>query len=107
MCPVRLHPTAGLQEDLFHLMLNRRLAAVSRRPGCPFYVAQSGTEGLTTACATHSCSIMPLPGRTLEALETVLRELARLRLHGAEPVRTLHDTMTENSMIQHPTRFYI
>lgn len=75
------------QEDLFHLMLNRRLAVVSRRPGCPFYAAQSSTEGLMASCATHTCGIMPLPGKTLEALETVLLELARLRMHGAAEVR--------------------
>lgn len=88
-CGPVAHTAAAVQEDLFHLIFNRRLAAVSRQPGCPFYVAQSGTDSLMTTCATHNCSIMPLPGKTLEALETVLQELARLRAHGAEPVRTL------------------
>lgn len=83
------HGSAGralLQEDLFHLMLNRRLAVVSRLPGCPFYVAQTATESLMATCGTHTCSIMPLPGKTLEALETALLEISRLRMHGAEPV---------------------
>eukprot|EP00892_Ulva_mutabilis_P009176 jgi/Ulvmu1/6630/UM003_0268.1 len=74
-----------IKEDLFHLVLNRRLAVVSRRPGCPFYAAQSSTEALMATCATHTCAVMPLPRCTLDALETVLRELARLRLHSAEP----------------------
>jgi hypothetical protein len=70
-------------------MLNRRLNNLCRKGGCPVYAAQTSTEPMVRNCAAHHVTIVPLPGATLPALEMVLLELARIRLHGAAEVRAL------------------
>ena len=77
-----------MQEGLLHAILNRRLNNLCRQANCPVYAAQSSTEPVVTNCSAHNVIIVPLPGEELAALETVMVELARLRLHGAAEVRT-------------------
>jgi hypothetical protein len=77
-----------VQEDLLHLILNRRFNNLCRQGNCAVYAAVSSTEPVVTNCSAHNVVILPLPGSELVALEIVLLELARLRLHGAAEVCT-------------------
>ena len=87
-CTVR-RDCCCVQEDLLHTILNRRLNNLCRQGGCPVYAAQSSTEPVVTNCSAHNVIIVPLPGAELAALETVMMELARLRVHGAAQVRSV------------------
>lgn len=73
-----------LAAELFQSCVNERLFKLSRLESPPFYVAQIGSEPLTSTieCFTLSAQPQEGPKHTLVALETLLTEMARIRAHG-------------------------
>ncbi|KAK9846440.1 hypothetical protein WJX81_003803 [Elliptochloris bilobata] len=73
---------AHLCAAMFHNALNQRLFRMSRQTDPPFYSAQVASEPVCKSVEIHAFSASAAEGKTLEALEAVLVELARVRLHG-------------------------
>jgi len=71
-----------LKEEMFHSMLNNRLFKISRQEKPPFYVAQCSSEPLSSTIQTICVSASVAEGATPAAVEAILNELARVRLHG-------------------------
>jgi hypothetical protein len=67
---------------MFHSMLNNRLFKISRQEKPPFYVAQCSSEPLSSTIQTICVSASVAEGATPAAVEAILIELARVRLHG-------------------------
>jgi hypothetical protein len=82
-----IHAQSVLQMDILLSIINRRLDCVSRQEAGPFYTACMTTEPLLQSFEAHSLAVVPYEGRICEALQGVLMELARLRVHGVSEVR--------------------
>ena len=73
---------SGYILDLFTMALSSRLFKLSRTASPPFYSASAGVE---EACAVTQLTVLSASapvGGCLAALEALLMELARVRLHG-------------------------
>ena len=82
--PIRT--VADLREDviadLFYIMLNDRLDEIARRPDAPFLSAGSGTSGLVRPVTAAVISAQLQEEKTLEAMESLITEIERVRRHG-------------------------
>ncbi len=82
--PIRT--VADLREDviadLFYIMLNDRLDEIARRPDAPFLSAGSGTSGLVRPVTAAVISVQLQEEKTLEAMESLITEIERVRRHG-------------------------
>ncbi|KAG0559726.1 hypothetical protein KC19_10G125800 [Ceratodon purpureus] len=64
------------------LALDSRLFRVSKQPDAPFFSGVSNTEVLAISTMCNSLEADCCEGGTLQALEQLLTEVARIRLHG-------------------------
>lgn len=73
-----------LAEELFQSAFNERLFKLSRQESPPFYIAQMGSEPLTSTIQCKTLSAQPREGKqhSIVALQTLLTEMARVRCHG-------------------------
>eukprot|EP00249_Psilotum_nudum_P022861 c28663_g1_i1 orf=451-3468(-) len=72
----------SLVEGMFHNALNQRFFKISRQGDPPFYSCISGGDFLVHPVKAYLISASCKEKGTLETLESVLTELARIRLHG-------------------------
>mmetsp|Transcript_12208 Transcript_12208/g.26250 ORF Transcript_12208/g.26250 Transcript_12208/m.26250 type:complete len:1102 (+) Transcript_12208:74-3379(+) len=71
-----------LLDLLFEVALAGRLFKLSRLVDPPFVMASAAEEPLTSTIQSFVLTAVALEGCTLRALETLLTEVARVRLHG-------------------------
>ncbi len=71
-----------LAEELYHAMLNTRLAEVGRRPDPPFLWAGSSSGGFVRSRDVYSQSAGVRPGELVRGLEALLLEVERVDRHG-------------------------
>lgn len=64
--------------------LNQRLSEAALKADCPFVVAQvrDGDYVYSKTCGALSLTVVPKPGRDLEAVECAMTEIARAKQHG-------------------------
>ncbi|OMO91641.1 hypothetical protein COLO4_18247 [Corchorus olitorius] len=67
---------------LFRSALNRRFFRISRRKDPPYFSCSIGSYGLVRKVKAHAIESTCKEKGTLEALESMLTEVARVRLHG-------------------------
>ncbi|KAG2499479.1 hypothetical protein HYH03_002426 [Edaphochlamys debaryana] len=70
---------------LFEIALNNRLYKLTRLPEPPFASASVSDEPLCATAGSCVLSATALEGQALPALEALLTEVARVRLHGLSP----------------------
>lgn len=70
------------QEQLFQTMLNNRFFKISRQEKPPFYSASCSSDPLCSSIQMLCVSASVAEEASLVALEALLVELARVRLHG-------------------------
>ncbi|KAJ7536029.1 hypothetical protein O6H91_12G054400 [Diphasiastrum complanatum] len=85
--PATLFTTFGdyrltLAEGMFHNALNQRFYKISRRQLPPFFACSSAGDYLVRPMKAYMMSANCKEKGTLEALESMLMEVARIRLHG-------------------------
>ncbi|GBG85044.1 hypothetical protein CBR_g39508 [Chara braunii] len=71
-----------LVEEMFHMALNQRFFKLSRQKNPPFYSCQSSSQVLARPINSYMMSATVQDKGTVRALEAMLTELARARLHG-------------------------
>lgn len=72
----------NMRMQLFTAALGTRLYKMSQEEDPPFYSAAADVEPLTASTTGYTLSATCIEGRELLALEALLREVARVRLHG-------------------------
>lgn len=92
-------------EEMFHMALNQRFFKLSRQPDPPFYSATSGGENLVRPARAFLASAACKDRGTLAALEAILTEIARVRLHGFSDrevalVRSLYMATMESAYLE-------
>ncbi|MCZ2157530.1 MAG: insulinase family protein [Bryobacterales bacterium] len=71
-----------LVRGLFEGMINERLAEIAQSPSAPFLAGQIGSANLVRAGQTYVASAVAKEGHELDALASLLTEVARVREHG-------------------------
>eukprot|EP00850_Spirogloea_muscicola_P005254 SM000023S07710 [mRNA] locus=s23:983129:990756:- [translate_table: standard] len=94
-----------LSEELFNLAMNQRLFKISRRKEPPFYSCQMSTEALARPVTALLLSAACKDKGTLQALESMLTEVARVRQYGFTDkevalVRLLYITDMESAYLE-------
>ncbi|XP_078169088.1 insulinase (Peptidase family M16) protein isoform X3 [Carex rostrata] len=72
----------SLAEAMFHCALNQRFFKISRRNDPPFFSCSSSADVLVRPAKAYIMTSSCCEKGTLVALESMLTELARVRLHG-------------------------
>ncbi|KAL6755922.1 Metalloenzyme, LuxS/M16 peptidase-like protein [Haematococcus lacustris] len=75
---------------VFHEVLNTRLYKLSRGPDPPFASANVSDDPLTATTHSRVLAASAMEGQALRALESLLTEVARIRLHGITPRQLKH-----------------
>ncbi|MQL69481.1 hypothetical protein Taro_001782 [Colocasia esculenta] len=73
---------SSLAEAMFHCALNQRFFKISRRKDPPFFSCSSTADILVRPVKAYIMTSSCREGGTVEALESMLMEVARVRLHG-------------------------
>jgi zinc protease len=71
-----------LVRNLFDGIINARLEEISQKPDAAFLGGGIGSTSLVRAGQTYAASAIAKEGKTLESLESLLVEVARVRAHG-------------------------
>ncbi|MCO5571807.1 hypothetical protein L7F22_025555 [Adiantum nelumboides] len=72
----------SLVEGMFHNALNQRFFKISRQKDPPFFSCSSAGDNLVHPVKAYLLSASCKEKGTLQALESVLTEIARVRIHG-------------------------
>ncbi|KAH7414951.1 hypothetical protein KP509_14G020500 [Ceratopteris richardii] len=72
----------SIVEGMFHNALNQRFFKISRQKDPPFFSCSSAGDNLVHPVKAYLLSASCKEKGTLQALESVLTEIARVRLHG-------------------------
>ncbi|RLM93624.1 putative zinc protease PqqL [Panicum miliaceum] len=72
----------SLAESMFHCALNQRLFKISRRKDPPYFSCSSAADALVRPVKAYIMTSSCRERGTVEALESMLLEVARIRLHG-------------------------
>ncbi|WOL03023.1 zinc protease PQQL-like [Canna indica] len=72
----------SLAEAMFHCALNQRLFKISRRKDPPYFSCSSAADVLVRPVKAYIITSNCRERGTIEALEAMLTEVARVRLHG-------------------------
>ncbi|RWR72552.1 zinc protease PQQL-like protein isoform X1 [Cinnamomum micranthum f. kanehirae] len=72
----------SLAEAMFHCALNQRFFKISRRKDPPYFSCSSAAEVLVRPVKAYIMTSTCKERGTIEALESMLLEVARVRLHG-------------------------
>ncbi|KAL5728894.1 hypothetical protein ACHQM5_001921 [Ranunculus cassubicifolius] len=72
----------SLAESMFHRALNQRYFKLSRRKDPPYFSCSSSAEDFVRPVKAYMMSASCKENGTIEALESMLMEIARVRLHG-------------------------
>ncbi|XP_020265173.1 zinc protease PQQL-like isoform X2 [Asparagus officinalis] len=72
----------SLAESMFHCALNQRLFKLSRRKDPPYFSCSSSADALVKPVKAYIMTSSCREGGTVDALESMLMEVARVRLHG-------------------------
>ncbi|XP_020080244.1 zinc protease PQQL-like [Ananas comosus] len=72
----------SLAEAMFHCALNQRFFKISRRRDPPYFSCSSAADSLVRPVKAYIMTSSCGEGGTVEALESMLLEVARVRLHG-------------------------
>lgn len=72
----------SLVESMFHCALNQRLFKISRGKDPPYFSCSSYADSLVKPVKAYIMTSSCREGGTAEALESMLMEVARIRLHG-------------------------
>ncbi|KAF2950745.1 hypothetical protein DAI22_01g209300 [Oryza sativa Japonica Group] len=72
----------SLAESMFHCALNQRLFKISRRNDPPYFSCSSAADALVRPVKAYIMTSSCRERGTVEALESMLLEVARVRLHG-------------------------
>lgn len=72
----------SLAESMFHSALNQRFFKISRQPDPPFFSCSSAGDVLVHPVKAYIMTASCKERGTIEALESVLTEVARVRVHG-------------------------
>ncbi|OVA08489.1 Peptidase M16 [Macleaya cordata] len=72
----------SLAESMFHCALNQRYFKISRRKDPPYFSCSSAADVLVRPVKTYMMTATCKEKGTIEALESMLMEIARIRLHG-------------------------
>ncbi|XP_047054247.1 zinc protease PQQL-like [Lolium rigidum] len=72
----------SLAESMFHCALNQRLFKLSRRRDPPYFSCSSAADALVRPVKAYIMTSSCRESGTVEALESMLLEVARARLHG-------------------------
>lgn len=72
----------SLAEAMFHCALNQRFFKISRRKDPPYFSCSSAAEVLVRPVKAYIMTSTCKEKGTIEALEAMLMEVARVRLHG-------------------------
>lgn len=71
-----------LVRGLFEGIINSRLGEIAQQPSSPFLAGEIGSANLVRAGQTYAASAVAKEGKVLESLQSLLTEVARVRLHG-------------------------
>ena len=74
-----------LVRGFFEGIINSRLAEIAQQPGSPFLAGEIGSANLVRAGQTYAASAIAKEGEVLQSLESLLTEVARVRVHGFTP----------------------
>ncbi|XP_008797884.1 zinc protease PQQL-like isoform X1 [Phoenix dactylifera] len=72
----------SLAEAMFHCALNQRFFKISRRKDPPYFACSSAADALVRPVKAYIMTSSCREKGTIEALESMLMEVARVRLHG-------------------------
>ncbi|MCL7048539.1 hypothetical protein MKW94_026371 [Papaver nudicaule] len=72
----------SLAESMFHYALNQRFYKISRRKDPPYFSCSSSVDVLARPVKTYIMAATCKEKGTIDALESMLMEIARIRLHG-------------------------
>lgn len=72
----------SLAEAMFHCALNQRFFKISRRKDPPYFSCSSAADALVRPVKAYIMTSSCRERGTIEALESMLMEVARIRLHG-------------------------
>ncbi|KAI3868227.1 hypothetical protein MKW92_045537 [Papaver armeniacum] len=72
----------SLAESMFHYALNQRFFKISRRKDPPYFSCSSSADVLARPVKTYIMTATCKEKGTVDALESMLTEVARIRLHG-------------------------
>ncbi|CAL9145042.1 unnamed protein product [Musa hybrid cultivar] len=72
----------SLAEAMFHCALNQRFFKISRRTDPPYFSCSSAADALVRPVKAYIMTSSCRERGTIEALEAMLTEVARVRLHG-------------------------
>ncbi|XP_039116038.1 zinc protease PQQL-like isoform X1 [Dioscorea cayenensis subsp. rotundata] len=72
----------SLAEAMFHCALNQRFFKIARRKDPPYFSCSSAADALVQPVKAYIMSSSCREKGTVDALESMLMELARVRLHG-------------------------
>lgn len=72
----------GLAESMFCCALNQRFFKISRKKDQPFFSCSSSADDFVRSMRAYMLSATCKDKRTVGALESMLMEIARVRLHG-------------------------
>jgi zinc protease len=75
----------GLVENLYHAMLNSRLADLSDDPDSPLLHARSSTRTIARTADAFSRIALAKEGRLPQTIDVLFREIARVERHGFLP----------------------
>ncbi|PKA56306.1 Ubiquinol-cytochrome-c reductase complex core protein I, mitochondrial [Apostasia shenzhenica] len=76
------HYRESLAEAMFHCALNQRFFKISRRKDPPFFSCSSAADVLVRPVKAYIMTSSCRERGTIEAVESMLVEVARIRLHG-------------------------
>lgn len=76
------HYRDSLAEAMFHCALNQRLFKISRRKDPPYFSCSSAADVLVRPVKAYIMTSSCKEGGTVEALESMLMEVARVLVHG-------------------------
>ncbi len=71
-----------LVRSLFEGIINSRLGEIAQQPSSPFLAGEIGSANLVRAGQTYAASAIAKEGEVLQSLESLLTEVARVRVHG-------------------------
>lgn len=71
-----------LVRGLFEGIINERLAEIAQQPSAPFLAGEIGAASLVRAGQTYVAGAVAKEGQVLDALASLLTEVARVREHG-------------------------
>ncbi|KAK1312722.1 hypothetical protein QJS10_CPA07g00912 [Acorus calamus] len=72
----------SLVEAMFHCALNQRFFKISRRQDPPYFSCSAGADALVRPVKAYIMTSSCREKGTIEALDSMLMEVARVRLHG-------------------------